>query len=52
MQSHVWSMACPDVFVIHMDVIYAANAGAIGGHMGIFPTQDRSIPNLEIKKIP
>jgi len=28
------SLACPDVFVIHMDMIKASNAGAFGGHMG------------------
>ncbi len=42
----------PDDFVIHKDVMYAANAGAIGGHMGLFPIQDRAIPNLDTKKYP
>jgi hypothetical protein len=52
MQSNVWNIICPGVFDIHMDVMYAVNAGGIGGHMDIFPTQDRSIPNLETKKYP
>lgn len=46
------SIFVPYKNVIHMDVMYAANAVAIGGHMGIIPTQDRSIPNLETKKYP
>lgn len=34
MQGHVWKMACPGDFVMSGDGRYAANAGAISGHMG------------------
>ena len=37
--------------VIHLDVMYAANAGAISGHIGVVPCSGEAIANLsDIKK--
>lgn len=48
-RSNAGSITCPGVFVMSMDGRYAANAGAISGHMGRSPAQERALPNLKTK---
>ena len=51
-RSNAGSIACPGKNVMSMDRRYAANAGAIGGHMGRSHAQVGALQNLETKKYP